>query len=148
MRARFVKESVNFERKKDPLSSLGVGKIHLIKSWLDEMGVENYTINDDLTIDVKGDVFLDRINLKEFPSYIKFNRITDNFYCHHNQLTSLVGCPSQVAGGFYCYYNRLTSLDGCPNQVGVSFYCSDNKVKFAKEDVLKLCKVDEDKIIV
>lgn len=30
-----------------------------VKSWLDEMGIEKYTINDDLTVDVDYDVELD-----------------------------------------------------------------------------------------
>ena len=29
-----------------------------ISAWLDSVGVKNYTINEDLSVDVKGDVFL------------------------------------------------------------------------------------------
>jgi hypothetical protein len=167
MRARFVNEHVNFERKKDHLSSLGVGQKQLITTWLNQMEVENYTINDDYTIDVKSNVNISNRSLDRLPSFIKFGSVDGGFYCHNNQLTSLEGCPSSVGGSFdcnnnqltslegcpssvggyfYCGYNQLTSLEGCPGSVGGGFYCYNNKVKFTKEDVKKLCKVDKNKI--
>ena len=143
-----LNELNNFEKKKDPLSSLGVGQIHMIKDWLDEMGVKDYTINPDLTIDVKGNVRLDSKDLSKFPSYIRFNKVGGRFTCYNNQLTSLEGCPSKVVGHFSCHNNQLTGLEGCPNQVGGNFDCRDNSVEFTKEDVLKHCKVDKGGIYV
>ena len=147
MRTKLVFESLNsFNRKKDPLSSLGVGQIHFIRSWLDEMGVKNYTINDDLTIDVNGSVWLLNRGLTEFPSYIKFNKVSAGFSCRGNHLTSLIGCPSSVGGSFICNDNLLTSLVGCPSKISYGFYCGNNPGKFSKEDVWKYCDIDIDKI--
>ena len=127
MRARYVNEVMGFERSDDIKVSLQLGKRHMITKWLDTIGVENYTINPDWTIDVKGDVDLSNKNLIEFPDYIKFNH---------------------VSGQFDCAGNQLTSLKGCPASVGYSFYCHSNPGKFTKEDVLKVCKVNPNNITV
>ena len=169
MRARFVNELMGFERSDDIKVSLQLGKRPMITKWLDIMGVKNYTINPDWTIDVKGDVHLYDKNLIEFPDYIMFNHVSGDFYCYSNQLTSLEGCPTSVGGGFSCGYNQLTSLKGCPTSVGDSFWCDNNQLtsldgcpisvggyfycknnpgKFTKEDVLKVCKVNKSKIYV
>ncbi len=93
-------------------------------------------------------------------------KVTGNFYCEGNELTSLKGCPSEVGGNFRCDDNndltslegcpkkvggdfdcsrdKLTSLKGCPSEVGGDFDCSNNKVKFTEEDVRKVCNVKGD----
>ena len=133
---------MNFQKKMDnPLVALGIGKIQLIKDWLDEMGVDHYKINDDYTIDVNTDgVFLSHKGLKEFPDYIKFNKVK-TFDIDDNQFISLRGCPEYVSGSFYCSFNELTSLEGCPKKVGVEFGCISNKKYFSKEYVMSLCDV-------
>jgi hypothetical protein len=136
-----VKESISFQRGIDPKVSLGIGQVDLIKKWLDEMGVKNYIINNDMTIDANGAVDLDYKNLSSFPEYIRFNKVEGSFYCDNNNLTSLRGCPPVVKRGFYCSYNQLTSLEGCPSSVGRNFSCSNNETQFTKEEVEKYCKV-------
>ena len=159
----YYTETIHFERSSsDPLKNLSIGKRAQIANWLDSFGIINYTINDDLTIDVNGDVNLINQSLTCFPSFIKFNKVSggfscsvnkltslegcptivgDNFACRNNYLTSLVGCPTTVGESFYCDSNQLTSLEGCPRIVDYSFYCYNNKKKFSKEDVRSLCKV-------
>ena len=63
-------------------------------------GIKNYTINNDGSIDVDGNVKLSRINLTNLP--FKFGKISGNFYCSNNLLTSLEGAPTSVGGEFYC----------------------------------------------
>ena len=72
--------------------------------------ITDYTINNDESIDVNGDVYLINMSLDKLP--LKFNRVTGNFYCRDNQLTSLEGAPKEVGGDFYCHNNQLTSLEG------------------------------------
>ena len=138
------------------------GRRIIIETWLEQQNVQNYTINDDFTIDVDGDVNLVRKNLIEFPDYIQFNivkgyfdcysthltslkgtpeEVGDFFDCSYNQLTSLEGTPKEVAGGFYCNHNKLTSLEGTPKEIGGNFLCGNNKVKFTEDDVKEVCKV-------
>ena len=125
---KLVKESLSFERGQSPKFSMGVGKIAQINGWLDKMEVKNYTINDDFTIDVDGDVNLCYKNLEKFPEFIKFGKIEGYFSCSNNYLYSLKGAPKTVGRGFGCYSNRLTTLDGAPDTVGEDFNCSNNKL--------------------
>jgi hypothetical protein len=80
----------------------------------------------DGSYDVDGNVDLSDQKLKKIPW--KFNKVTGDFYCYYNQLTSLEGCPKEVGGGFSCHYNQLTSLEGCPKEVGGHFYCHNNQL--------------------
>jgi len=100
-------------------------KSEIIK-WLNKYKVFKYTINDDLTIDVDGDVVLYNKQLTSIP--VKFNKVNGYFYCAYNNLTTLEGCPKEVNGYFDCYNNKLTTLEGCPKVVNGNFDCSNNKL--------------------
>jgi hypothetical protein len=86
-------------------------------------GIKNYTINPDGSIDVDGNVHLHNRKLTKLP--LKFNKVTGDFNCFWNNLTTLEGSPTYVSSWFDCSYNELTSLEGCPNYVD-NFVCSDN----------------------
>ena len=73
--------------------------------WLDKYGVENYTINEDLTVNVNDSVNLIENNLKSID--VQFNVVSRNFFCNNNQLTSLEGCPKEIGGVFWCHDNEL-----------------------------------------
>jgi len=88
--------------------------------------IENYIINDDLSIDVDGAVDLYNKKLEYLP--LKFNYVDGNFNCARNKLKTLEGSPKTISGYFYCYFNELKSLEGCPQTVSGSFYCSNNKL--------------------
>jgi hypothetical protein len=105
----FIKES-----KKD---------IHSIcKKW----EIKNYTINEDLSIDVDGNVDLSHRGLNDIP--LKFRRVSGDFSCEVNQLTNLLGSPISVGGNFECCENKLTNLIGSPNKVGGYFSCEVNQL--------------------
>jgi hypothetical protein len=89
-------------------------------------GIEDYTINDDGTVDVDGHVNLIGRNLDKLP--LRFGKVTGNFDCVNNKLTSLEGSPYSVGGYFYCNGNKLTSLEGCPYKMGGNFYCRNNQL--------------------
>jgi hypothetical protein len=89
-------------------------------------GIENYTINEDGSIDVDGNVFLFNIGLTKLP--LKFNVVSEHFDCSWNNLTSLEGGPKKVGGYFDCSSNKLTSLKGCPKEINGDFSCSYNRL--------------------
>ena len=91
-----------------------------IEKWLVKMWIDNYIINDDLTVDVDDAVYLVGDGLTEIP--VQFGRIGGAFDCSVNQLTNLKGCPYFVGEGFYCKYNTLTSLEYYPEYVGEDFW--------------------------
>ena len=51
------------------LSSTNAGKTSIIKAWLDEHNIKNYTINNKGEVDVDGDVNLAKRGLTEIPSF-------------------------------------------------------------------------------
>ena len=103
-----------------------------IEEWLKEYDVRNYTINDDFTIDVSGDVDLYNKDLTEFPDYIQFGIVRGFFACVHNKLISLRGCPRKTEKFFDCRYNKLTSLEGAPKEIGGDLDCGYNKLTTLK----------------
>jgi len=52
------------------------------------------------------------------------------------------GLEYKVTGEFDCSYNNLTTLEGSPSTVGGYFDCSNNKVKFTEEQVREVCDVE------
>ena len=87
----------------------------------------DYKINDDDSIDVRGDVHLSNKGLSKLP--LKFNLVYGSFYCDGNQLTTLEGAPRTVGGDFSCSYNQLSNLEGAPISVGGGFSCSHNQLE-------------------
>ena len=98
----------------------------MISLICEKYGIKNYTINDDGSIDVNGDVYLSFKDLTELP--LTFNKVTGWFDCSYNNLTTLKGCPRWVGSSFICSYNNLTSLEFSPDYVGSNFWCQYNKL--------------------
>lgn len=85
-------------------------------------------INNDLTLDVNGDVILCRQKITEFP--FKFGVISGDFNYRDNKLESLKNSPNQINGSFNCFENKLTSLKGCLKEINGDFYCFNNKIVY------------------
>jgi hypothetical protein len=66
-------------------------------------------------------------NLDKFP--LKFRRVTGDFDCRGNKLTSLEGAPEYVGGDFDCSHNQLETLEGGPKEVVKTYFCWNNKLK-------------------
>jgi len=90
---------------------------------------------------IKSSVYLRNLHLKKIPDIFQGVKVQGNFYCYHNQLTSLEGAPEYVGGHFHCGVNQLTSLEGAPKYVGRNFYCYNNAVKFTEEQVRAVFEV-------
>ena len=98
----------------------------MISLICEKYGIKNYTINDDGSIDVNGNVDLLWYRLTELP--LNFNRVTGYFNCNCNKLTTLKGSPKWVGGSFSCINNQLTSLEFSPDYVGGWFDCRWNNL--------------------
>lgn len=101
-------------------------ELHHIIRKLEKYAIVNYTINNDDTIDVDGDVYIVGFRITKMP--FKFGKITGNFNCSDNKLTSLEGSPYYVGKYFSCYSNELENLIGSPIEVGGNFNCHDNQL--------------------
>jgi hypothetical protein len=95
-----------------------------VAEWLRKYNIRNYTINDDLTVDVDGIVDLKSKCLYRLP--VQFGTVAASFTCAINYLTSLKNCPHTIGGSFYCSVNDIKSFQYCPKYVGGSFYCVNN----------------------
>jgi len=89
-----------------------------------------YTINEDGEIDVDGSVFITRSGITEIP--VKFGKVTGDFWCERNNLTTLKNAPNWVGRDFDASENMLTDLEGSPEFVGRGFYCSYNPLESLK----------------
>ena len=97
-------------------------------SWLDKCTTGSWKLNSSTgLVDVDGDFSCSSRGLKELKG-VKFGKVSGNFYCYENQLTTLEGAPQTVNGGFYCDGNQLTTLEGAPQTVKWGFYCRGNQL--------------------
>jgi len=110
--------------------AIGLPKYLKLFENIEKYYIRNYTFNDDLSIDIDGDVNLDSNRLTKIP--IKFRNVSGDFSCYNNWLKSLVGVPKKVGGDFDCRFNNLTSLVGSPETVGRYFDCSSNRLTSLK----------------
>ena len=91
-----------------------MNNIEFIKNFCEKYYITNYTINDDLSIDVDGNVDIGYTPTKksiyildEIP--IKFNKVRGYFDCSNNNLSSLKNCPTYVGKNFSCDENNNLS---------------------------------------
>ena len=104
----------------------GLTKIQI--NFLNRFVKGKWKINQDTgLVDIEGSFDCGRQGLTSLKG-ITFGKVTGNFYCHNNKLTSLEGAPQEVGKDFSCDYNQLTSLKGAPQKVGWNFYCDHNQL--------------------
>ena len=105
----------------------GVDMKAKIEAWLNEHKIKYYTINDDLTIDVKVHVNLSKYTEKQLPDFIQFRTVDHEFRIEGSpNLETLRGCPYEVGDFFDCgECPNLKSLEGAPQKVVGSFWCND-----------------------
>jgi len=124
---KLVKEYINekFTDESDPIQDMGIGTSYKIKKWLAKHYITKYTINNDSTIDVNGDIIING-EFKNFPKYIKFNHVYGNFSVHAcDNLTNLSGCPKIIEKDFNCMGTNITSLVGGPEIVYADYMCTN-----------------------
>lgn len=83
-----------------------------IKDWLDKYNIKKYTINNDLTVNVDGNVNLSGKQIFEIP--FQFNIVNGSFNISFASIKSLLGSPYIVNGQFICSHNYLHSLKYIP----------------------------------
>jgi hypothetical protein len=96
--------------------------------WLGKCAKRKWKLNRQTGfVDVDGDFYCGRQDLRDFKG-VKFGKVSGDFDCEVNQLTTLVGAPQTVYGGFFCDSNQLTTLVGAPQSVGGNFSFHNNPV--------------------
>ncbi len=96
-----------------------------IKNTCEEYGIKNYIINDDLSIHVNGSVYLTDMGLTKLP--LNFNKVSGDFWCNDNQLTSLEGAPLKIST-LLCENNIIYTFDNAPMYINGVFRCNGNPI--------------------
>ena len=97
-------------------------------TWLDKCVKGSWELNPQTgLVDINGYFDCKEQRLTDLKG-VKFGKVSGDFLCRSNQLTSLVGAPQSVGVNFNCYGNALTSLEGAPQIVGKNFYCDGNQL--------------------
>lgn len=121
----YIKPYSIFENKEEPFTNFPKSEEEVIK-LCDEYKIDDYIINDDLSIDVNGDVWL--AHLKKYHIPINFNIVKGYFNCYDSKLITLEGAPKEVGDYFSCGSNKLTSLEYSPIYVGNHYSCDNNEL--------------------
>ena len=91
--------------------------------FINKYNIQNVTLTDEGQINVDGDVNLSNKNLTDPDMTAKFGKVTGNFECQNNELTSLDFAPDCVGGDFNCSYNNINDFDNITiKHVGGKFY--------------------------
>ena len=97
------------------------------KNWLDKCTSGTWSLNAEGLVDVNGNFSCSSQGLSDLKG-VTFGKVSVDFYCYLNNLTSLEGAPREVRGNFWCRDNKLTSLEGAPRKVSGGFACYGNKL--------------------
>lgn len=89
--------------------------------------IVNYTINDDMSIDVNDNVNLFKLNLSELPLTFNIVNGKGNFNIMKAGLSTLKGSPREITSSFYCQFNNITDLSGGPDKVSYLYSCRNNE---------------------
>jgi hypothetical protein len=101
-----------------------------IQNWLDKMNIKNYTIYDNLVVDVDYPVLLSYKNIETIP--FQFGVVQRDFLINGNKLKTLKGMPFQIKGKMDCSRNQLISLEYTPQKISTSMICGHNQIKSLK----------------
>lgn len=87
--------------------------VKIIKAikFINKYNIQNATLTDEGQINVDGDVNLSNKNLTDSDMTAKFGRVTGNFECQNNELTSLDFAPEFVGGIFDCSNNNINDFN-------------------------------------
>lgn len=108
------------------------------------MGIKNFEIDDDLKVNVKGNVVIPlsqtKINVhgKNVTTTVfgdshslpfKFGIVQGDFQAAHCNFDSMVNMPDEVGGDFNIGSNNITTLDGIPRKIGGNFHLNELEIK-------------------
>ena len=90
----------------------------------EEVGITDYTFDENGYLNVNGHVVFSEAPFEEIP--FKFGVVTGSFVYDFGLITSLKNAPYKVGGNFAVTNCRLLTLEGGPKQVGGNYDCSNN----------------------
>ena len=122
---KLVREHIEFERGLEPKQALSLGKRALIKKWFDDLGYgpNEYIINADFSIDVRGNLDLRGTQITSLPDNLS---VKGYLNLRGTNITSLPD-NLNVGGCLYLEGTKITSLPDNLN-VGGCLYLEGTKI--------------------
>ena len=90
-----------------------------IHKLCDLYNIQDYTINNDMSIDVDNDVIISELELVYIP--LKFNKVSGDFNCSNNNLITLKNTPTIIGEDFDCYDNKIRTFKYFPKEIYSGF---------------------------
>ena len=81
-----------------------------------EYNITDYTINNDMSIDVNNNINLQLNTLEVLP--IIFNKVNGSFFCELNNLNTLKYSPKYIEGNFNLAFNNIKTFEHFPEVEG------------------------------
>lgn len=98
-----------------------------IANWLRQNKITNFTINDDNSVDVDGDLNLDGLRHAKLP--VNFKSVTGSVSLVGALLKTLEGLPDEINGDFDISSMDLDSVEGFPMKVHGDCHIGKTNVK-------------------
>jgi hypothetical protein len=117
----YMRESMN-RKEVDAITKIGIA--------CREYNVYEYTLNDDMSLDVDGDVYIFNAGLTKMP--FKLNTVGGSLLLYNNSLINMDGLPKTVNSTFNISRNKLDSMVGGPISVGESYHINGNNIRSFK----------------
>jgi hypothetical protein len=125
---KLVRENINekFTEDSDPVADMEIGSKYLIHKWCESAGIDQsrYTIDDNLNIEVKGNLDLQETNVTKLPDNLSVGGFLDLSGTRIKEL------PDNLSVGGWLYLgNKITEL---PDnlRVGGNLYIGSNISEF------------------
>jgi hypothetical protein len=110
-----------------------------VQAWLSQHNIKNYTIEDNLIVNVAGSVYFDGHELTHLP--VKFGKVAGDFSCSGVGFTTCQGFPREVSYDVWVCNNKLTTIQYAPEKIGGSFYIWGNQITNLAQ---LTCEISED----
>jgi len=105
--------------------------------------IENYTINDDLSVDVSGSVYLNSQSLTEIP--IRFGKVSGTFYAGGNKLRDFKNFPNECSF-LNIPVNKFQSFEGLDRIKFGSIFMRNNPICLLTMDDLSIMNITKNDI--
>lgn len=94
-------------------------------AWLKRFKIQKYTIADDDTVVVYGNMYFEEMPWKQIP--VKFSEVHGDISLSGEDLETLKNFPKVVDGSVFVNHNNLHNVEGCPTTINGSLVISANR---------------------
>ena len=143
---KIINERLNekFERNSEnKLSTLNIGKIVLIQDWLKKYNIKHYKINDNFSIDITGNLYLQYKEIDVLPDYIQFNNVFGFMECN---LKTFRGVPYFVDKHFLTMNKEVIITEYLPRILKGDLFI--NSFKIPDDELFKYRKIFKGKMYI